>query len=59
MKIFAEKLRSNNYDYVFDLHSKLRSKVISKHLGVKCYRYRKRSWWKTLLVKKEVGGKHF
>ena len=51
MKIFAEKLRSNNYDYVFDLHSKLRSKVISKHLGVKCYRYRKRSWWKTLLVK--------
>lgn len=51
MKIFAEKLRENGYDYVFDLHSKLRSKVISKHLGVKCYRYRKRSWWKTLLVK--------
>lgn len=51
MKIFAEKLRENGYDYVFDLHSKLRSKVISKHLGVKCYRYKKRSWWKTLLVK--------
>ena len=51
MKIFAEKLRENGYDYVFDLHSKLRSKVISKHLGVKYYRYKKRSWWKTLLVK--------
>lgn len=51
MKIFAEKLRENGYDYVFDLHSKLRSKVISKHLGIKCYRYKKRSWWKTLLVK--------
>ena len=42
MKIFAEKLRENGYDYVFDLHSKLRSKVISKHLGIKCYRYKKR-----------------
>ncbi|MDO4589036.1 MAG: glycosyltransferase family 9 protein [Fusobacterium sp.] len=51
MRAFAEELKKNNYDYVFDLHSKLRSKIISRYLGVQCYRYKKRSWWKTLLVK--------
>lgn len=48
---FAENLKRNNYDYVFDLHSKFRSKVIAKKLGVKTYTYRKRVWWKSLLVK--------
>lgn len=48
---FAEKLKENNYDYVFDLHGKFRSKLITKKIGVKSYCYRKRAWWKTLLVK--------
>lgn len=51
---FADKLRENNYDYVFDLHAKFRSKIISKRLGVKTYTYKKRAWWKTLLVKLRV-----
>lgn len=48
---FAKKLKENNYDYVFDLHSKFRSKIISKRMGVKTYTYRKRAVWKSLLVK--------
>jgi len=51
MREFAKNLKKNNYDLVFDLHVKTRSIVISKELGVKTYRYKKRSWWKTLLVK--------
>lgn len=51
MEIFGKELRKNGYDYIFDLHSKIRSKVISKNIGVKTFTYRKRSWWKTLLVK--------
>lgn len=48
---FAKKLKINNYDYVIDLHGKLRSIMISKIIGGNQSRYRKRSWWKTLLVK--------
>ncbi|MGX6591008.1 glycosyltransferase family 9 protein [Cetobacterium ceti] len=47
----GKKLRENNYDYVFDLHGKVRSILISKAIGVKTYRYKKRSLKKTLLVK--------
>lgn len=54
MKKFAQELKKNGYDYIFDLHSKLRSKVIAKEIGVKCFTYKKRSWWKTLLVKMRV-----
>lgn len=48
---FADKLKENNYDYIFDLHSKLRSKLISKRLNVKTFTYKKRAFWKTILVK--------
>lgn len=51
MAKFGKELKKNEYDYIFDLHSKIRSKVISKNIGVKTFTYRKRSWWKTLLVK--------
>lgn len=51
MEKFGKELKKNGYDYIFDLHSKIRSKVISKNIGVKTFTYRKRSWWKTLLVK--------
>lgn len=51
---FADKLKKNNYDYVFDLHGKFRSKLITKRLGLKSYCYRKRAWWKTLLVKSRI-----
>lgn len=51
---FADNLKNNNYDYIFDLHAKFRSKIIAKKLGVKTYTYKKRAWWKTLLVKSRV-----
>lgn len=51
MEIFGKELKKNGYDYIFDLHSKIRSKIISKNIGVKTFTYRKRSLWKTLLVK--------
>lgn len=54
IKRFARELKKNGYDYVFDLHAKFRSKIIARELGVKSYTYRKRAWWKTLLVKLRV-----
>lgn len=48
---FAKTLKKNNYDFVFDLHGKFRSRIICATLGVKTYRYRKRAWWKSILVK--------
>lgn len=47
----AKHLKKNRYDYVFDLHGKFRSIIISKIIGGNVLRYKKRSWWKTLLVK--------
>lgn len=51
---FSRNLSKNNYDYVFDIHSKFRSKVISfilnKFYGVKSYSYKKRAFWKSILV---------
>lgn len=46
---FSKEL--GNYDLVIDLHSKMRSKLISKFLKTETIRYKKRTWWKTLLVK--------
>lgn len=54
IKKFADKLKVNGYDYVFDLHAKFRSKIITKRLGAKTYTYKKRAWWKSLLVKLRV-----
>lgn len=54
---FGKKLSKNNYDYVFDLHSKIRSKIISKQissLGAKVFVYPKRKWWKSILVKMKL-----
>lgn len=51
LKSFARELRNNGYDYVFDLHGKLRSMVISREIGAKTFRYKKRAAWKTVLVK--------
>ena len=51
IKAFVEEIKTNDYDLVIDLHSKMRSKLISYFLGVKTYKYKKRKWWKTLLVK--------
>jgi len=48
---FSKILKENNYDYVFDLHSKIRSRLITSFLGVKTFRYIKRSLYKTILVK--------
>jgi len=51
---FAKELSKNEYDYVFDLHSKFRSKIItfilSKFYKVKSYTYKKRAFWKSILV---------
>lgn len=50
-----KKLKMENYDYVFDLHSKILSKLIGKKVVKgekgKFFTYKKRKWWKTLLVK--------
>ncbi|MGM0509271.1 MAG: glycosyltransferase family 9 protein [Fusobacteriota bacterium] len=51
---FSKKLEKNDYDIVLDLHSKIRSKLISLFLGKKTYRYKKRQLWKTLLVKLKI-----
>ena len=51
MIAFGKELKKNNYDYVFDLHAKVRSKIISSSIGSKIYTYKKRSLLKTILVK--------
>lgn len=48
---FSKMLKNNNYDYVFDLHSKIRSRLITFFLKEKTFRYIKRSLYKTILVK--------
>jgi len=48
---FSKLLKENNYDYVFDLHSKIRSRLITFFLGERTFRYIKRSLYKTILVK--------
>jgi ADP-heptose:LPS heptosyltransferase len=47
---FANGLARNRYDMVIDLHAKFRSRIISKRLGARVLRYRKRVWWKSILV---------
>ncbi len=38
---FARSLKKENYDYIIDLHSNLRSFLISKFSGIKTVRYKK------------------
>lgn len=51
---FSKKLEKNNYDYVIDIHSKFRSKIITKVFkylyNVKTVSYKKRAFWKSILV---------
>lgn len=51
---FSKILADKNYDYVFDLHSKFRSKFLTIMLkyryNTKIFSYRKRSLWKSILV---------
>ena len=50
-------LKKEKYDFVVDLHSKLLSRVIGKSLSdsrTEYLRYKKRKWWKTLLVKAKL-----
>lgn len=51
---FTKALAKNDYDYVIDIHSKFRSKIITavfKNLyKVKTATYKKRAFWKSLLV---------
>lgn len=39
------------YDYIIDIHAKIRSKLMGFFIKGKVLRYKKRVWWKTLLVK--------
>ncbi|MGL4997426.1 MAG: glycosyltransferase family 9 protein [Cetobacterium sp.] len=54
MMRFGKSLKINNYDYVFDLHSKVRSKIISSAIMSKTFTYKKRSLLKTFLVKNKI-----
>lgn len=47
---FAKHLSRNHYDVVIDLHAKIRSIIIAKKLKADVLRYRKRAWWKSILV---------
>jgi ADP-heptose:LPS heptosyltransferase len=47
---YAKQLSLNRYDVVIDLHAKIRSIIISKRLKADVLRYRKRAWWKSILV---------
>lgn len=51
---FGKELSKNNYNYVFDLHNKLRSFIISKNIDSKILVYPKRKFWKSILVKLKV-----
>ncbi len=50
---FARKLKKK-YDYIIDLHSKQRSILISILVSGNVLRYKKRSFWKTILVKMRI-----
>ena len=55
---FAKELSKNEYDYVFDLHSKFRSKIItfilSKFYKVKSYTYKKIYFLKSILLNLKI-----
>lgn len=47
---FAKRLSRHQYDYVFDLHHKFRSQLLRWGMRVPYFVYRKRKWWKSILV---------
>jgi len=48
---YSRKLKTTGYDLVIDLHSKIRSRLLTLFTGARTLRYRKRSLWKSLLVR--------
>lgn len=57
IKETIEILKEKKYDYVIDLHSKFLSRIIGKSISnnnTKYLKYKKRKWWKTLLVKAKL-----
>ena len=57
IKDMINRLKTENYDYVIDLHSKFLSRIIGKSLEnrhTQYCRYKKRKWWKTILVKSKL-----
>jgi ADP-heptose:LPS heptosyltransferase len=47
---FGRRLNKNAYDMVIDLHAKIRSIIIAAQIHSKTIRYKKRAWWKSVLV---------
>ena len=50
-------VKKEKYDFVIDLHSKILSRIIGiklKNSKTKYFCYKKRKWWKTLLVKAKI-----
>jgi len=47
-------LKSENYDYVIDLHNNLRTSIIKLRLGVKAFSFDKLNWQKWLLVNLKI-----
>ena len=47
---FGQQLSQNRYDMVIDLHAQIRSIIICNRLNARVLRYRKRVWWKSMLV---------
>ena len=47
---FGKQLSQTHYDVVIDLHAKIRSIIIARQLKTRVLRYRKRAWWKSILV---------
>jgi len=47
---FSRTLRHTSYDLIVDLHSKIRSRLISLFITGKVLRYKKRALWKSILV---------
>ena len=57
IKSIISQLKKEKYDFVIDLHSKILSRIIGiklKNSKTKYFRYKKRKWWKTLLVKAKI-----
>ena len=52
IKNLTNNLKNNNYDYFLDIHSNLRTILLSKFLGVKTYRYKKNSIKRRLFLYK-------
>ena len=57
IKSIISQLKKEKYDFVIDLHSKILSRIIGiklKNSKTKYFCYKKRKWWKTLLVKAKI-----